>query len=76
MDGSRLRRIIGATVDVSCYHHQGVHTHPGFEVAALSTDGVVEAVEAADEPLYLGVQWHPETGTDARLFQALVEAAR
>lgn len=79
---SGLRSIIGPTVEVNCYHHQGVQTHPGFAVTALSTDGVIEAVEAVEPdgsttaPLYFGVQWHPETGTDVRLFQALVDAAR
>jgi len=79
---SHLRTLVGSTIEVDCCHHQGVHTHPGFEVAALSTDGVIEAIEAVDpdgsatSPLYVGVQWHPETGTDGRLFRALVEAAR
>jgi putative glutamine amidotransferase len=42
---------------------------------------VIEAVEPGPSELgglsgfVLGVQWHPEQGTDARLFTALVAAA-
>jgi putative glutamine amidotransferase len=74
--GSRLRGIVGDRLDVNCYHHQGISTHPTFEVAAISEDGVIEAVESGGPGFYLGVQWHPETGSDNRLFQALVDAAR
>jgi putative glutamine amidotransferase len=77
VDGTRLRAILGSDgLQVSCYHHQGVASHPSFEVAAISEDGVIEALEAAGPVLYLGVQWHPETGDDGRLFDALVDAAR
>jgi putative glutamine amidotransferase len=76
MDRSRLRSIVGDSLVVNCYHHQGVAAHPMFEVAALSEDGVIEALESAGHSFYLGVQWHPETADDGRLFEALVEAAR
>jgi putative glutamine amidotransferase len=72
---SRLRELVGDTIEVNCYHHQGVLTHPTFEVAAYSSDGVVEAIESAGTGFHLGVQWHPETGIDGRLFSALVDAA-
>lgn len=73
--GSRLQRLVGEQLDVNCAHHQGVATHPSYDVAALSSDGVVEAVESPASRFHLGVQWHPETGTDNRLFAALVDAA-
>jgi putative glutamine amidotransferase len=76
VDGSRLRAILGDRLEVNCYHHQGVASHPTFDVAAISEDGVIEAVESPGEAFYLGVQWHPETGDDGRLFEALVDAAR
>ena len=41
-----------------------------------ATDGVIEAIEAPGPSFHLGVQWHPETGSDGRLFEALVGAAR
>jgi putative glutamine amidotransferase len=75
LDGTRLRSIVGERLEVNCYHHQGVAKHPSFEVAALSEDGVIEALESSGPGFYLGVQWHPETGDDRRLFEALVSAA-
>jgi putative glutamine amidotransferase len=33
-------------------------------------------MEVPERRFWLGVQWHPETGTDMRLFAALVDAAR
>ena len=43
---------------VNSYHHQAVRTVPfGFDVAARSHDGLIEAIY---RPGYLGVQWHPE----------------
>ena len=56
-------------------------TAPGLEVAALSEDGIVEALEKPDAHFCLGVQWHPEWLSDADpaqqgLFDAFVEACR
>ena len=66
---------------VNSFHHQSVdRVAPGFRVAARSTDGVVEAIERADHPFYVGVQWHPERMPDApstrRLMGAFLDAAR
>jgi len=50
-------------------------------VVAWEEDGTIEAVEAGPSELggisgfVLGVQWHPEQGSDPRLFTALVTAA-
>lgn len=74
-EGSRLREVLGERVDVPTYHHQGVTTHPGYVATAWADDGVVEAIEEASARFRLGVQWHPEVGTDLRLFEALVRAA-
>lgn len=74
-EGSRLREVLGARVDVPTYHHQGVLSHPGYTATAWADDGVVEAIEAPAARFRLGVQWHPEVGTDPRLFAALVAAA-
>ncbi len=73
--GSRLQALVGDQLEVNCHHHQGAATHPTYEVAALSSDGVIEAVESPDSRFQIGVQWHPETGADARLFGALVRSA-
>jgi putative glutamine amidotransferase len=74
--GTRTAELIGAQLEVPCYHHQGVATHPGYEVSARSQDGVTEAMEDPTSRFRLGVQWHPEAGTDLRLFTAVVEAAQ
>jgi putative glutamine amidotransferase len=73
---SRLGSILGTGVEVDCYHHQGVATHPGYVATAWASDGLVEAMELTGDEFNLGVQWHPEIGTDPRLFQALLKAAR
>jgi len=74
---SRLGRILGDRVTVSCHHHQSVRTPgDGLAAVALAADGTVEAVEHTGHAFVLGVQWHPEQDTtDARLFEALVRAA-
>lgn len=74
--GSRLQQLLGDTLEVNCYHHQGIRTHPTYDVAATGKDGVIEAIESPGSAFHLGVQWHPETGDDGRLFEALVRAAR
>jgi putative glutamine amidotransferase len=82
LPGTRLREILGAEgAGVTSTHHQVIRdVAPGFRPAALAPDGVLEAIERAEEPLALAVQWHPErlalTDTaQLRLFTALVEAA-
>ena len=64
------------------HHHQAVNLlGDGLKAVAWEEDGTVEAVEAGPSELggfsgfVLGVQWHPEQGSDLRLFTALVEAA-
>ena len=73
--GSRLAGILGAEVTVACHHHQAVADHPGYLGAATADDGLLEAMETPGDRFRLGVQWHPETQADRRLFQALSAAA-
>ena len=65
------------TVTGALYHHQGIdQVGEGLTVVAKSEDGIVEAIELANHPFGLAVQWHPEhTPEDNRLFEALIEAA-
>lgn len=77
--GSRLAAVLGRTVldAVPTYHHQGVdRLGAGLAVSARAPDGTVEGVEDPSVPFCVAVQWHPEVGTDLRLFEGLVEAAR
>jgi putative glutamine amidotransferase len=68
--------------EVPTHHHQAVDLlGDGLKAVASSEDGIIEAVEAGPSALdgfsgfVLGVQWHPEQGTDLRVFTALVAAA-
>ena len=74
---SLLGGVVGATLDVHCYHHQGVgRVGRGLRAVAWSEDGVVEALERADSGAFvLAVQSHPEEAADRRIFARLVEAA-
>lgn len=75
--GTRLATALGTeTVTVSHYHHQAIdRLAAGLTATAWSDDGLIEAAEAGDRAFTLGVQWHPEAGTDPSLFRALVAAA-
>jgi anthranilate synthase component 2/putative glutamine amidotransferase len=75
---TRLGAILGERTTVMSHHHQGLKTlAPGLVETAHADDGLLEAVEAPDRRFTVGVLWHPEAGTDARLFETLVtEAAR
>lgn len=79
--GTLLHRIVGAdSMAVNSAHHQAVaEAGPRAVVNATAPDGVIEGVESAEYRFCLGVQWHPEfliDAGDARIFQALVAAAR
>ena len=59
---SILARAVGKTqISVNTYHKQAVYVAGrGLRIVARAGDAVVEAVEDASLPLFLGVQWHPE----------------
>lgn len=76
-EGSRLEAIVGATPDVTSHHHQAPgRVGEGLVECAWAADGTLEAVEDPSHRFVVGVQWHPEAGEDAALFDALVEQAR
>lgn len=60
------------TMAVNSYHHQAVRKVPfGFQVGAVSDDGVIESIW---RPGVLGVQWHPEMlWEDDRRWSSLFE---
>ncbi|MFF0743635.1 gamma-glutamyl-gamma-aminobutyrate hydrolase family protein [Streptomyces sp. NPDC004111] len=73
--GTRCAAVLPGECEVPTYHHQAVdRIGDGLVVSAHAADGTVEAVELPDPAWVLGVQWHPEMGTDLRLAQALVAA--
>lgn len=66
-------------ITVKSAHHQAVaKVGNGLKVVAWAPDGIVEAIEATDGKLIVGVQWHPEAQLEAeharRLFAAFVQA--
>ncbi|MDP6407944.1 MAG: gamma-glutamyl-gamma-aminobutyrate hydrolase family protein [Planctomycetota bacterium] len=79
--GSKLRFLLGVdTVDVISRHHQALATvAPPWRVCAQDEEGLIEAIERADHPFAIGVQWHPElSGPDSPhggLFRGLIAAA-
>jgi putative glutamine amidotransferase len=82
---SVLAELCGATLaGVNSIHHQSVKAlGRGLRAVAMSSDGVIEALEHQDPewPL-LAVQWHPEYLSAKAdpfalaLFESLIEAAR
>ncbi|MDN5790186.1 MAG: gamma-glutamyl-gamma-aminobutyrate hydrolase family protein [Micrococcales bacterium] len=74
--GTAIAGLLGPSVLVSSLHHQAVLTHPSFVPSAWAPDGVLEAMEDPSARWRLAIQWHPEVGTDPRLFDGLVAAAR
>lgn len=66
---------------VNSMHHQGMcRLGAGLVPSAIAPDGLVEAVEHAEKPFAVGVQWHPEmlemTEPDTRaLFQQFLLCA-
>ncbi|GIF73191.1 gamma-glutamyl-gamma-aminobutyrate hydrolase family protein [Asanoa siamensis] len=74
--GSLGRSLLGESVEVNSFHHQGV-ADPGKLTATgwCPEDNLIEVVEDQSLRFAIGVQWHPEDTTDHRLFAALVAAA-
>lgn len=81
-DGSRLAGFLpGEGQRVNSHHHQSVKSiGERLAVTAMSTDGIVEAVEGTDPGNFLlGVQWHPELTYkfdrfSTEIFKAFVKA--
>ena len=79
---SSLARAFQGSCRVNSLHHQAIkHVARGLRKTAYSEDGLVEAVEAADNyPFLLAVQWHPEEMTDRpeqrKIFTQFLEKCR
>lgn len=82
--GTELFNIMGATkFSTNTFHHQAVKDiAPNFRLAAQTSDGIVEAIEAYPSRDILGVQWHPEghvSGGDKdmlKIFEHIVKRAK
>lgn len=74
--GSRLSQILGASVTVpGCPHHAVAELGSGVAATGWAAGDVTAAVELAGHRFGIGVQWHPEDGTDMRIFAGLRAAA-
>lgn len=74
---STLGHVLGASAVVPAAHHQAVdRLGSGLLPVAWTRDQLVEGLELTGHRFGLGVQWNPEDGDDARIFEALVAAAR
>ena len=61
--------------------HKDTVINPDLEITAISTDGLIEALEDKSKKFFLGVQWHPESMTsydilESRLFDYFVNICR
>lgn len=82
MPDTKLHTIFGKlSICINSFHHQAIrHLAPTFAVSATSEDGLIEGISKEDAHWVVGVQWHPETMTEAqpemrKLFEAFVLAA-
>lgn len=79
--GSTLARVLKTgEATVNSYHHQAIRElGRGLTRTAWAPDGITEAVEAEEQPFFVGVQWHPERmrreETARKLFAALLHYA-
>ena len=73
--GSRLAEAVRGSCRVNSLHHQAIkRIGRGLRVTAHSEDGLVEAVESADDyPFLLAVQWHPEEMADQSAQRSIFE---
>lgn len=77
---SRLERIVKKnSLRVNSTHHQAVKELGNrLTACAVSPDGQIEALEAADDGFILGVQWHPEFLTrmepHLRIFRSFIKS--
>lgn len=67
-------------IKVNSRHKESI-INPELEIAAISTDGLIEALEAKDKTFFVGVQWHPESMIsydilESRLFNYFVNVCR
>ncbi|MDR2497214.1 MAG: gamma-glutamyl-gamma-aminobutyrate hydrolase family protein [Tannerellaceae bacterium] len=83
LPGTRLHSVLKSDkIYVNSIHHQAVKAPaPGFTVSATAPDGIIEAIEHREYPVF-GVQWHPEgmaaNGDEqsVELFRMLVSDAK
>lgn len=73
---SKLHNIYGTEeLWVNSFHHQAISkAGSNLEIAAVSSDGVPEAIELKGYSFVIGVQWHPEMMYDSKQQRLLISA--
>ena len=81
--GTKLQQILqNSEITVNSLHHQAADLiGERLAVAAVSADGITEALELEAHPFCIGVQWHPEHlsrryAAHQRIFDAFVSACK
>lgn len=79
--GTKLYDIIQVEqIEVNSRHNYHIVDPEEVVVSAVAPDGIIEAIEDANHPFMIGVQWHPESIFDdiasQRLFMAFIEASK
>ncbi len=87
-DGTKVREVYDSATIVERHRHRyefnnGLRSQlveAGLIIGGVSDDDLVETIEIADHPWFVGVQFHPEFTSSPRdghpLFSSYVEAAR
>lgn len=82
-EGTRLHSIFDKKrIYVNSFHHQAINKlGENIKIAAISDDGIVEAIESTDDRFLIGVQFHPEALQKKYLefqgiFKELINAAK
>lgn len=81
--GTKLQKILQTShLTVNSLHHQAAdRIGSGLIAAAVSADGITEALELENHPFCIGVQWHPEHlshrfSAHQKIFDAFIKACR
>ncbi|MFF3596805.1 gamma-glutamyl-gamma-aminobutyrate hydrolase family protein [Kitasatospora indigofera] len=76
VEGTLYHSLVPETTAVATYHHQAVaRLGAGLQASAHANDGTIEAIEGRGAQWVVGVQWHPEMGTDHRVAAGFIGAA-
>ena len=79
--GTPLAALLGERVfPVNSVHHQGIkQLGDGYDIMAVSEDGIIEAIYMPQRKFVWGIQWHPEWFTQnadcAAIIRTFAEAA-
>lgn len=80
-ENSKLYSIFNTDkIKVNSRHKESI-INTDLEITAISTDGLIEALEDKNKKFFVGVQWHPESMTsydilESRLFDYFVNICR